>query len=52
MLNLFRSFFMVSFFAALIGLFMVTLVHVTTNTGPSFAKLPEPTAYIVVSNKN
>lgn len=45
MVNLFRSFFMITFFAATIGIFMVGLVHVVSDTSPDFAKLPEPTAY-------
>ena len=53
MVNLFRSFFMITFFTAVMGFFMVGLVHVVSDTSPDFAKLPEPTAYNVeVSNKS
>ena len=52
MVRLFRSFFMISFVTALFGLFMVTVVHVMTNQSPSFAKLPEPTAFILQTNNS
>lgn len=47
MVNLFRSFFMISLFATFIGIFMVALVHVMSEPTPGFAKLPAPTAYII-----
>ncbi len=46
MLHSFRSFFLLSLIVGMMGLYLVTLVQVTSEPKPGFTKFPTPSAFI------
>jgi len=47
MVNLFRSFFLISLFVGSMGIFMLTLVHVMSEPRPGFAIQAAPASYFI-----